>query len=64
MLYWKDKNGVIRIQKDISMEGYVPSVEAEKLIKDREKKSLDQKQKSGENQKNQQKPEKKEEVST
>ena len=61
---WKDKNGVIRIQKDISMEGYVPSVEAEKLIKDREKKSLDQKQKSGENQKNQQKPEKKEEVST
>ena len=46
------------------MEGYVPSVEAEKLIKDREKKSLDQKQKSGENQKNQQKPEKKEEVST
>ncbi|MBP9780243.1 hypothetical protein KBD33_06550, partial [Candidatus Gracilibacteria bacterium] len=61
---WKDKNGVIRIQKDISMEGYVPSVEAEKLIKDREKKSLDQKQKSGENQKNQQKLEKKEEVST
>ena len=61
---WKDKNGVIRIQKDISMEGYIPSVEAEKLIKDREKKSLDQKQKSGEDQKNQQKPEKKEEVST
>ena len=61
---WKDKNGVIRIQKDVSMEGYVPSVEAEKLIKDREKKSLDQKQKSGENQKNQQKLEKKEEVST
>ena len=61
---WKDKNGVIRIQKDVSMEGYVPSVEAEKLIKDREKKSLDQKQKSGEDQKNQQKPEKKEEVST
>jgi hypothetical protein len=61
---WKDKNGVIQIQKDISMEGYVPSVEAEKLIKDREKKSLDQKQKSGEDQKNQQKPEKKEEVST
>ncbi|MFO0764245.1 MAG: hypothetical protein U0518_05355 [Candidatus Gracilibacteria bacterium] len=50
------------------MEGYVPSVEAEKLIKNGEKKSLDQKQeqsgkqKNEQNQNNQQAPEKNKEV--
>ena len=30
---WKDKNGVIRIQKDVSMEGYVPSREIKNIKK-------------------------------